>query len=132
MDAELSAELAGPDHSNRGLLALCDISCDLERSTSLNELVERRHAATHRFLVAHNLGQGTGRSDWFERVDWSELLEGSVQQLRIARAALVYLARMIDSRESGDDEGHGDGDPDRPVPEVPLLHSVDNRFSEID
>jgi tetratricopeptide (TPR) repeat protein len=100
MDAELTDELRGP--GNRGLLALCDLSCDLEEPTELNELVERRHTATHRFLVAHNmlLDESGPSDDWLERVEWRDLITGTVHQLGIARAALVYLARTIDIRET--------------------------------
>jgi tetratricopeptide (TPR) repeat protein len=85
----------------RGLRALCDLSCELERRTALNELLERRHAATHRFLVVHRL-PGTGSEpagDWLEHVDWDDLVSGAITLLRTARSALIYLARMIDIEE---------------------------------
>lgn len=112
MDAALAAELT-KDNFNRGLLALCDLSCDLDRPTRLNELVGRRHTATHRFLVAHELGASSAPAggDWLDRVDWKEMIDGLTWQLQLARAALVYLARIVEIREGrfdqelGGDEG---------------------------
>jgi tetratricopeptide (TPR) repeat protein len=85
----------------RGLRALCDLSCELETSTPLNELVERRHAATHRFVVVHRLPSAADEptGDWLEHVDWDDLINGGITLLRTARSALIYLARMIDIEE---------------------------------
>lgn len=85
----------------RGLRALCDLSCELESHTALNELLERRHAATHRFVVVRRL-PGTGNEpagDWLEYVDWDDLVSGAITLLRTARSALIYLARTIDIEE---------------------------------
>lgn len=85
----------------RRLRALCDLSCDLEAETPLNELVDRRHTATHRFLTVHRL-PSTGNEaagDWLEHVDWDDLVTGAVTLLGTARSALIYLARMIDIEE---------------------------------
>jgi tetratricopeptide (TPR) repeat protein len=98
MDAELASELTRQG-LNRGLLALCDLSCDIEQETPLNQFIERRHTATHRFLVAHEMLSGTNNDDWLERVTWQELRQGTVSVLAIARAGLLYLARMIDIHE---------------------------------
>jgi hypothetical protein len=96
MDAELME--AAP---TRGLRALCDLSCDLEAETPLNELVERRHTATHRFLTVHRLPTADDEADgdWLEHVDWDDLVAGAVDLLGTARSALIYLARMIDIEE---------------------------------
>lgn len=84
-------------------MALCDLSCDLEQDTPLNRMVERRHSATHRFLTVHwMLGEsGALQHSWLERVEWGDLVEGVHSQLAMARAALVYLACMIDIAEEG-------------------------------
>jgi tetratricopeptide (TPR) repeat protein len=96
MDAELVD--AAP---TRGLRALCDLSCELEAHTPLNELVERRHAATHRFVVVHRLPSASSEpaGDWLEHVDWDDLVAGAVTLLVTARSALIYLARTIDIEE---------------------------------
>jgi hypothetical protein len=46
LDPEVLSEIG---IGNRGLLALCDLSCDLEQPRHLNELVAHRHTAIHRF-----------------------------------------------------------------------------------
>jgi tetratricopeptide (TPR) repeat protein len=96
MDAELVD--AAP---TRGLRALCDLSCEVETSTPLNELLERRHAATHRFLVVHRLPSANSEpaGDWLEHVDWDDLVGGAITLLGTARSALIYLARTIDIEE---------------------------------
>ena len=93
MHEEIFSRLKPNAKANPGLLALCDLTGDLERPTPLNELVERRHAATHRFLVAHHmlLTEPTD-NDWVERIEWNELVHGIISQLQTARAALIYLA----------------------------------------
>jgi tetratricopeptide (TPR) repeat protein len=98
MDRELSSQLTRRG-LNRGLLALCDLSSDIEQDTPLNQFIERRHTATHRFLVAHEMLLAADDDDWLERVTWHELQQGTVAVLSIARAGLLYLARMIDFHE---------------------------------
>jgi hypothetical protein len=99
MDPELAAQFAGI--GNRGLLALCDLSCDLERDTPLNMMVRRRHSATHRFLSVHWMlvDPRNDPSGWLERVTWRDLVDGALEQMAMARAALIYLARLIDLAE---------------------------------
>jgi tetratricopeptide (TPR) repeat protein len=100
MEAAFRAELERTETFNRGLLALCDLSCDLKRNTRLAELIERRHSATHRFLVVHEWEPGGAPTgDFLDRVSISELLDGLIWQLRTARAALIYLARSVEIRE---------------------------------
>jgi tetratricopeptide (TPR) repeat protein len=100
MDEQLAVHLA-PGKFNRGLSALCDLSCDLEQDTSLNELIERRHTATHRFLTVHSMliEEQEGGGGWLEQVSWSDLIDGTLSQLATARSALIYLAWMIDISE---------------------------------
>lgn len=85
----------------RGLRALCDLSCDPETDTQLNELLDRRHTATHRFLSVHRVPYAAEEpaGDWLEHVDWDDLVTGAVTLLVTARSALIYLARMIDIEE---------------------------------
>ena len=98
MDPELAAILAGPER-NIGLLALCDLSCDVGAATPLSRRYGLRHTATHRFLVAHT-DMVPNSNDWFDRVSWPDLVRETIAQLRIARAALVYLAWLVDTHES--------------------------------
>jgi len=98
IDPQLQAAINAPEH-NIGLLALLDLSRDLERDTALRREVSRRHSITHRFVVAHNI-EVPESHDWIDRVEWLDLKEGAVHQLQTARAALIYLARVVDRHES--------------------------------
>lgn len=110
MDPELVAHLA-PGEFNRGLGALCDLSCDLEQDTPLNALIERRHSATHRFLSVNwmLLDDDKSASGWLEQVAWDDLVNGTRSQLATARSALIYLAWMIDIAERRRSPGSGSG-----------------------
>ena len=85
---------------NRGLAALIDLSYDLasKRSSPLSRNVSVRHAATHRFVTVHAESPPKS-SNWSERVNWRELIEESLFQLRLSRSAIFHLAQMIDSQE---------------------------------
>jgi tetratricopeptide (TPR) repeat protein len=123
MESSFRAELERTETFNRGLLALCDLSCDLKRKTRLAELVERRHSATHRFLVVHEWEpDGAPTGDFLDRVSISELLDGLTWQLRTARAALIYLARSVEIREGRiGKEAEADGEV---VPALPALEAL--------
>ena len=122
MDTVLAEELL---MGNRGLLALCDLSCELEQSSRLGALHQHRHTATHRFLVAHDLSVDESRAavgEWLDRVEWPELVTMLSMQLRIARSGIIYLARMIQIRERRrsselDDEGAW-------VPPLPMQNAL--------
>ena len=94
------AEALQRPEQNRGLAALFDLSAELEeQSTSpLRRLVQRRHAATHRFFSVHIEG-APASSGWIERLSWPELIEESLESLRITRRAILYLAQMIHIHE---------------------------------
>jgi tetratricopeptide (TPR) repeat protein len=88
------------DRGNRGLLGLCDLAGDLAaKGSRLAELTELRHAATHRLLVTHWSPTDPDASPWLERIGFSELAEAALEQLRISRSALFYLARLVDIEE---------------------------------
>ena len=95
------AEALKRPEQNRGLAALFDLSAELEEqsTSSLRRLVQRRHAATHRFFSVHIEGTPDS-SDWIERLSWPELLEESLESLRITRRAILYLAQMIHIHEN--------------------------------
>ncbi len=93
---QMIAGLIGAPEINRGLMALTDLSSDLVNH--LRKVVQRRHAATHRFLVIHNEMPGES-SEWSEHTSWIDHVEESLYQLRMARSAAIYLAQMIDIHE---------------------------------
>jgi len=103
MEPAFAGHLAGSNnaekHFNLGLLALCDLARDLDAETPVARLLSLRHAATHRFLVLHH-GTPPESSEWLERLDWNELVRVMLEQLAIARAALIYLVRAVDLCEA--------------------------------
>ena len=113
---------------NSGLLALWDLSCDLEEDTLLGRLLQLRHAATHRFLVAHH-GSTPGSGGLLERVEWFEFRTAMVEQLKVARAAIFYLVRLVDSHEQGILSADEEAGQSRPELQIP---TVDPEFREID
>src|ERR1700687_4314822 len=125
MDEQIAVLLKRPN-VNRGLLALFDLSYDLRSDTPLARRVHLRHTSTHRFLVAHT-EVAPPSDDWFDRLKWDELVKESIAQLQVARAALIYLARMIDIAEYRAPKK----DPKHPTPSIPIP-SADSRLSEHD
>jgi hypothetical protein len=102
---------------NEGLLALIDLSTEIgddKHTTELKRRIALRHAATHRFLVAHNLPMyERDEAQWLTRVDWADVIIAAADQLRIARAALIYLVRAIAAHEAS--RNHKD----QVIPELP-------------
>jgi hypothetical protein len=103
ISAKLATAMSDPEH-NRGLMALCDVSEDLRRETTLSRHIEHRNAATHRFLVAH-VEMTPESTDWLDHVSWNDLLDGTLEQLRIARKAIFYLVRTVDIHERKEHDG---------------------------
>jgi tetratricopeptide (TPR) repeat protein len=125
IEAAFARELAV---GNAGLLALYDLACDMEEDTPLGRLHGLRHAATHRFLVPHH-ALAPPSSEWIERLEFYELVDLVYAQLRVARAAYVYLVRAVDIREAriaSEDERVGSFRADLP------LSVVDPEDAEID
>jgi hypothetical protein len=127
MDPELAQALR--DQPNRGLIALLDLSCDLEEDTPLARLLRRRNAATHRFLVAHQLFAEDHDGPWLDHVEWSKLVEQSIEQLRVARAAILYLVRTVEISEANSVRL----DRERGITRGAMpLYRMDPKYNEID
>ena len=111
------AEALKPPEQNRGLAALFDLSAELDEQSAspLKRLIQRRHAATHRFFSVHVEGTPDS-SDWIERLSWPELLEESLGSLRITRRAILYLAQMIHIHEEATDVSDSSGTLTMPLP----------------
>lgn len=95
LDQTIADAIDAPE-ANRALLALADLSSDLDNH--LEQVLQRRHAATHRFLVIHSESP-IESSNWSQHTNWYDHMDESVFQLRLARSAGIYLAQMIDIRE---------------------------------
>jgi tetratricopeptide (TPR) repeat protein len=127
MDPELAQALR--DQPNRGLIALLDLSCDLEEETPLARLLRRRNAATHRFVVAHQMFAEDAVGPWLDHVEWDQLVEQSIEQLRVARAAILYLVRAIEISEAKTARL----DRERGITRGALpLHRMDPEYNEIE
>ena len=111
------AEVLKPPEQNRGLAALFDFSAELDEQSksSLRALVQRRHAATHRFFAVHNEG-APHSSDWTEHVSWPDLVQESLESLRITRGAILYLAQMIHIHEKATQVPDSPGSLTLPMP----------------
>ena len=111
------AEALKPPEHNKGLAALFDLSAELDEqsNSALGRLVQRRNAATHRFFAVHNEGVPYS-SEWTEHVSWPELIEQSLESLRIARGAILYLAQMIHVHEKATDVPDTQGSLTMPMP----------------
>jgi hypothetical protein len=69
--------------------------------------------------------------DWFNRVRWSDLVSAILGQLRAGRAALLYLARLIDIHEGVGRKPPNAGGEEAVVPPSVILR-VDTRLVERD
>ena len=92
---------------------------DKKRDSRLWALMQRRHAATHRFFVVHLFGAHES-SDFTEHASWSDLIEDSLDALRITRAAILYLAQMIQIHEEAKQELNPEGSLTMPLPFDPI------------
>lgn len=125
MDTTFAAAITPPVW-NPGLAALCDLANDLRDDTPLAAFVALRHAATHRLVVAHEFDapESTG---WLERVEWSAFEAASLDQLQLARAAIIYLVRAVDTEEHAKSQQYGE-DALVPLPRV----DVDADLTQLD
>ena len=99
LSATLAKALERPEQ-NKSLLALFDLSSEVREQgdTFLGRLVQYRHAATHRFCVVHMEGRPEP-SSLSEHLKWDDLIKQSLDQLELARRAVMYLARTVDEHE---------------------------------
>ena len=86
-------------NGNRGLLALCDLACELERPGPLKAVKGQRHAVTHRAIAVHDILRDDAAKDWVERISTEDLRDGILDQLRRGKAALTYLVDLIIDHE---------------------------------
>jgi hypothetical protein len=106
MDPKFAGAITPPIW-NPGLAALCDLANDLRDDTPLAAFVALRHAATHRLVVAHEFAAPESPG-WLERVEWSAFEAASLDQLQLARAAIIYLVRAVDTEEHAKSQQYGE------------------------
>jgi len=125
MDPKFAAAITPPIW-NPGLAALCDLANDLRDDTPLAAFVALRHAATHRLVVTHEF-EAPESTGWLERVEWPAFEAASLDQLQLARAAIIYLVRAVDTEEHAKSQQYGE-DALVPLPTV----DVDADLSQLD
>ncbi|MHB1502156.1 MAG: LA2681 family HEPN domain-containing protein, partial [Candidatus Dormibacteria bacterium] len=98
----LLAVLDGGQVYNSGLWALCDLTADLEEGGRYALLEALRHATTHRLVVLHEMLIPTtsSLSDRLVHIDEAQFDSHLVEQLGLARKAMIYLVQAVDRRES--------------------------------
>jgi len=91
---------------NYRLFALYDISRDLQKGAHLEHLRGIRRFSTHRYLVPH-----VERISWIVEADgdayhieWHELVEKTIQLLRLVRSAVIYVIAFVDQEERKEKE----------------------------
>jgi hypothetical protein len=84
----------------QSLLALAELSVDVGHEGYLKSYAESRNTATHRFTVLHDFGMG-GRESTpvVAHADATAYGKEVIEVLRLARAAILYLAHFINVRE---------------------------------
>jgi hypothetical protein len=95
---ELAAEIQA---GNVGVVALAELVEDLAGGGALDPHQTSRNASTHRFVVLHDeAAPSSALSRFIGHEDYARFEVHTLQSLRIARAAIVYLMLLIRSHES--------------------------------
>lgn len=81
------------------LYALAELSYDLDASGLYPHANALRNAGTHRFVVANYGRETTFDNDVEARVDTIDLEEITMEALRVARAAILYLISLVNEAE---------------------------------
>jgi len=91
---------------NYHLFALYDISRDLQKGGHLEHLRDIRQFSTHRYLVPH-----VERISWIVEadgeayhIDWHQLVDKTIQLLKLVRSAVIYLIAFSDQEERKEKE----------------------------
>jgi tetratricopeptide (TPR) repeat protein len=84
------------DKGNTALIALAELSLDVNKDGALHQKKAIRHASTHRFTVLHDFGGTPSRSSiHVEHSGIEEFTSLLIESLQLARAAILYFAEMI-------------------------------------
>ena len=89
------------NRGNTALVALAELSLDIESGGALFQKKALRHSSTHRFTVLHD--EGCAASKKSELVEHYRVLEFEAQlisSLQLVRAALLYFVEMVRIEEA--------------------------------
>ena len=97
------------EQGNWALIALAELAEDFAREEGfLSSKKDVRNASTHRFVILHEMGTSCeGNSDYVEHRGESEFAKSTLDSLRVARAAIFYLAELVALREARMSEQDG-------------------------
>jgi tetratricopeptide (TPR) repeat protein len=97
LQKEIATEISAGNHA---LIAIAEVSGDIEAGGYLEDKRDLRNSSTHRFTVLHDMG-GTPvrKSKYVDHFDSRAFVRQLLETLRLVRAVLLYLAEMITIRE---------------------------------
>ncbi len=109
------------DKGNTALIALAEMSLDIDEQGFLVRKKAFRHASTHRFTVLHDIGCRPSReSAQIEHCGITEFKAQLIESLQLARAAVLYFVEMVSIAE----RAHlGGSEKTIPIP-VPTHHYI--------
>jgi len=88
------------DKGNTAIVALADISFDIDKGGFLVRKKAFRHSSTHRFTVLHDEGCNPSReSAQIEHSEVHEFKDQLIESLQLARAAILYFVEMVSIAE---------------------------------
>lgn len=96
------------DNGNTAIIALADISFDINEDGFLVRKKAFRHSSTHRFTVLHDMGCRPSReSAQIEHCEIAEFKDQLIESLQLARAAVLYFVEMVSIAEKTRAAGTG-------------------------
>ena len=96
------------DKGNTAVIALADISFDINEGGFLVRKKAFRHSSTHRFTVLHDMGCYPSReSAQIEHCEIEEFKDQLIESLQLARAAVLYFVEMVSIAEKTRAAGTG-------------------------
>ena len=96
------------DKGNTALIALAEISLDVNKGGALHQKKAFRHSSTHRFTVLHDIGCTPSRNSiHVEHSGVEEFKSLLIESLQLARAAILYFVEMISINEVKMPKGGG-------------------------
>jgi hypothetical protein len=85
---------------NTALIALAEVSRDIESGGFLTIKKSIRHGSTHRFTVLHDIESAPKReSKFIEHLDSTAFTGQLIETLQLARAVIFYFVELIRCRE---------------------------------
>lgn len=89
------------DKGNTALIALGELSLDVNKGGALYQKKAFRHSSTHRFTVLHDIGCTPSRNSvHVEHSGVEEFASLLIESLQLARAAILYFVEMIAVNEA--------------------------------